>query len=65
MYFFNLFFFLFDHLAEFIIMLGERNSTVDKFQAALAENGAEFPVSDSTLWQECLTWIETCQGCHN
>lgn len=65
MYFFNLFFSLFDHLAEFIIMLGERNSTIDKFQAALAENGAEFPVSDSALWQECLTWIETCQGCHN
>ncbi|RMX42316.1 hypothetical protein pdam_00014654 [Pocillopora damicornis] len=32
-------------LAEFIIMLGERNSTIDKFQAALAENGAEFPDS--------------------
>ena len=33
------------HVAEFIIMLGERNPTFDKFQAALAENGAEFPVS--------------------
>ncbi|XP_022791850.1 ATP-dependent RNA helicase DHX8-like [Stylophora pistillata] len=32
-------------LAEFIIMLGERNTTLDKFQAALAENGAEFPDS--------------------
>ncbi|KAJ7381295.1 ATP-dependent RNA helicase dhx8 [Desmophyllum pertusum] len=32
-------------LAEFIIMLGERNSSLDKFQAALAENGAEFPES--------------------
>jgi len=27
-------------------MLGERNPTLDKFQAALAENGAEFPVSN-------------------
>ena len=26
-------------------MLGERNPTFDKFQAALEENGAEFPVS--------------------
>ena len=34
------------HEAEFIIMLGERNPTLDKFQAALAENGAEFPVSN-------------------
>ena len=26
-------------------MLGEKNPTLDKFRAALAENGAEFPVS--------------------
>ncbi|XP_068739070.1 ATP-dependent RNA helicase DHX8-like [Montipora capricornis] len=30
-------------LAEFIIMLSEKNPTLDKFRAALAENGAEFP----------------------
>ena len=28
-------------------MLGERNPTLDKFRAALAENGAEFPVSNT------------------
>ena len=32
-------------LAEFIIMLGDRNGSLDKFKAALKENGAEFPVS--------------------
>lgn len=32
-------------LAEFIIMLSEKNPTLDKFRAALAENGAEFPES--------------------
>ncbi|CAH3015140.1 unnamed protein product [Porites evermanni] len=32
-------------LAEFIIMLGEKNPSLDKFQAALAESGAEFPES--------------------
>ena len=32
-------------LAEFIIMLGNRNGSLEKFKAALKENGAEFPVS--------------------
>jgi len=32
-------------------MLGERNPTFDKFQAALEENGAEFPVSKSMCLQ--------------
>ena len=27
-------------------MLGEKNPTLDKFRAALADNGAEFPVSN-------------------
>lgn len=27
-------------------MLGERNPTLDKFKAALADSGAEFPVSN-------------------
>ena len=39
-------------LAEFIIMLGERNPTLDKFRAALAENGAEFPVSNTVSFKE-------------
>ncbi|XP_048579311.1 ATP-dependent RNA helicase DHX8 isoform X2 [Nematostella vectensis] len=32
-------------LAEFIIALAEKNSTLDSFKSALAENGAEFPDS--------------------
>lgn len=32
-------------LAEFIIMLSEKNPTLEKFRAALADNGAEFPES--------------------
>ena len=31
--------------AEFIIMLGEKNDTLEGFKSALAKNGAEFPVS--------------------
>jgi len=27
-------------------MLGEKNPSLDKFQAALVESGAEFPVSN-------------------
>ena len=41
---FNLFL---DHsfLAEFVIMLGDKSKTVEKFQKNLTKNGAEFPVS--------------------
>ena len=35
-------------------MLGERNPTLDKFQAALAENGAEFPVSNWHFLKDIL-----------
>ena len=31
-------------LAEFIIALAEKYSSLEKFKAALAKNGAEFPV---------------------
>ena len=30
-------------------MLGETNETLGKFKAALKQNGAEFPVSESLL----------------
>ena len=32
-------------LAEFIIALADKHSSLEKFKAALAKNGAEFPVS--------------------
>ena len=45
----SVFVILFPILAEFIIMLGETNSTLEKFKAALEKNGAEFPVSMDVL----------------
>lgn len=43
-------------------MLGEKNPTLDKFRAALAENGAEFPVSNTVSLKKVLKVQGFCQG---
>ena len=41
-------------LAEFIIAMAGKHTTVEKFKAALVKNGAELPVSDNSQKCTCV-----------